>query len=84
MLTQARVAGERVAAAGVVPVRAAGVVGGEVVGGVVDPLEAVGRARVVALGRVVVDDVEDDLDPRPVQGLDHRLELAARVAGSAA
>ena len=33
----------------------------------------------VPLGRVVVDDVEDDRDPRLVQGLDHRLELAARV-----
>ena len=53
------------------------VVGHEpVVALVVDPLEREHRAEVVALGGVVVDDVEDHLDPRPVQGLDHALELA--------
>ena len=58
-----------------------------VVRGVVDALEAQRRAELVALGGVVVDDVEDDLDVGLVQGLDHRLELgdllttaAARVA----
>ncbi len=35
----------------------------------------------VALGGVVVDDVEDDLDPGRVQRLDHRLELAHLIAG---
>ena len=50
----------------------------QVVGRVVDPPEAVGRPRLVPLGRVVVDDVEDDLDVRLVQGLDHRPELVAR------
>ena len=30
----------------------------------------------VALGRVVVDDVEDHLDSRAVERLDHALELA--------
>ena len=37
----------------------------------------------VALGGVVVDDVEDHLDPRPVQGLDHALELAHLLAADA-
>ena len=46
-----------------------------VVGVVVDPTEAQGRAELVALGRVVVDHVEDHLDPRGVQGQDHLLEL---------
>ena len=78
-----RVAGECVAAAGVVAVRAAGVVRGEVVGCVVDPPEAVGRPRVVSsAGRV--DDVKDDRDPRLVQGLDHRLELPGGSVGLAA
>jgi hypothetical protein len=38
---------------------------------------------VVALGGVVVDDVEDHLDARGVQGLDHRLELGDLPAGRA-
>ena len=46
-----------------------------VVGGIVDAAEREGWAHVVALCRVVVDDVEDDLDVSRVQGLDHRLEL---------
>ncbi len=46
-----------------------------VVGVVVDPAEAQGRAELVTLGCVVVDHVEDHLDPRGVQGQDHLLEL---------
>ena len=38
-----------------------------VVGLVVDAAEGQGRAQVVALGGVVVDDVEDDLDAGAVQ-----------------
>ena len=62
------------------------VVGREpVVGGVVDTLEREHRAEVVSLGRVVVDDVEDHLDARAVERLDHPLELphllAARPRG---
>ena len=75
---------ERVAGARVVHV-VAQVVGHEpVVGGVVDAAEGQHRAEVVALGGVVVDDVEDDLDAGVVQRLDHALELAhllARLAG---
>jgi hypothetical protein len=78
---------ERVAAAGVVEV-AAPVVGGEpVVAGVVDAAEAQRRPGLVALGGVVVDHVEDDLDAGRVQRPHHRLELAhlsARVEAYAA
>ena len=38
----------------------------------------------VALGGVVVDDVEDDLDVGLVQRLDHRLELGDLLAAAAA
>src|SRR5450759_1949451 len=46
-----------------------------VVGGVVDAPEGDRRALLVALGGVVVDDVEDDLDIGLVQRLHHGLEL---------
>ncbi len=51
-----------------------------VVGLVVDPLEGERRPEVVALGRVVVDHVHDHLDARPVERLDHALELAHLLA----
>ena len=51
-----------------------------VVRGVVDALEREHRPEVVALGRVVVDDVEDDLDAGAVQRLDHALELLDLLA----
>src|SRR3984885_4013363 len=54
-----------------------------VVGGVVDALERQGRAEFVALGGVVVDHVQDDLDAGRVQGLDHRLELGHLLAAEA-
>ena len=54
-----------------------------VVGGVVDAAEREHRAAVVALGGVVVDDVEDDLDPGPVERLHHPLELAHLLAEAA-
>ena len=54
-----------------------------VVGGVVDPPEREGRPERPALGGVVVDHVEDDLDARGVQSLDHRLELVDLVADAA-
>jgi hypothetical protein len=40
--------------------------------------------EVVALGGVVVDHVEDDLDAGPVQVADHRLELQHLLAAAAA
>jgi hypothetical protein len=52
-----------------------GVLDEPVVGGVVQSAESQGGPHVVALGRVVVDDVHDDLDVGLVEGLDHRLEL---------
>ena len=57
------------------------VVGHEpVVGRVVDPLERQHRPEVVALGRVVVDDVEDDLDAGGVEVAHHGLELGDLLA----
>ena len=47
---------------------------------VVDALEREHRPEVVALGGVVVDDVEDHLDARLVQRLHHPLELAHLLA----
>ena len=74
---RARVDGvERVARAREVHVEVRVVGHQPVVAGVVDALEGQHRAEVVALGGVVVDHVEDHLDPRLVQGLDHPLELA--------
>ena len=73
---------EGVAAAGDVGVAAPAV--GSVVGAVVVAAEADGRAVDPALGGVVVDHVEDDLEAGRVQVLDHLLELgdlpAARTA----
>ena len=51
-----------------------------VVGLVVDALERERRADVVALGGVVVDDVEDDLDAGLVQCEHHLLELVHLLA----
>ena len=60
------------------------VVGHEpVVRHVVDALEREHRAEVVALRRVVVDDVEDHLDAGAVQRLDHALELPYLLAAAA-
>src|SRR5206468_7375956 len=56
-------------------------IGGQaVVGGVVDAAERQGGAEVVALGRVVVDDVEDHLDAGLVERPDHRFELGDLTA----
>ena len=64
---------QAVAGAGGVEVVRLVLVDEAVVGTVVDAAEAQRRALVVALGGVVVDHVEDHLDVRLVQGLDHRL-----------
>ena len=74
---------EAVAGAGVVHVVALVVVDQPVVRGVVDAAHRQRRAHVVALGGVVVDHVEDDLDARLVQGAHHRLELLHLAAGRA-
>ncbi len=73
------VAVHRVAAAGVVEI-APRLRIEQVVGRVVEPAPAEGRAALVALAGVVEDDVEDDLDARLVQGLHHLLELAHDLA----
>jgi hypothetical protein len=43
---------------------------------VVDTPQRQGRSHLIALAGVVVDDIEDDLEPGPVQGAHHGLELA--------
>ena len=74
---------ERVAGAREVHVVAPVVRHQPVVGGVVDALEREHRPEVVALGGVVVDHVEDHLDPGAVERLDHPLELAQLLAAVA-
>ncbi len=66
---------QRVPGAGVVHVVLRLVLDEAVVGLVVDAAHGQRRALVVALGGVVVDDVEDHLDAGRVQVADHRLEL---------
>jgi hypothetical protein len=67
-----RIAGPRV-------VRIAGTIGREeIVGVVVEPAKRQRGAAVVAFRRMVVDDVQDDLDARAVQRLDHVPELVDR------
>ena len=55
-----------------------------VIGGVVDAAVTQRRAQMVALGGVVVDDVEDHLDAGIVQRRDSRAEIVDRVAGRVA
>ena len=57
-------------------------VGGQpVIGGVVDALEGQGGTKLVALGGVVVDDIEDQLEPGIVQMRHHLLELGEGEVG---
>jgi hypothetical protein len=65
---------ERVTGAAIVGVARA-VVLEDVVRGIVQPPEAQGRPALVTLRGVVEHDVENYLDPRPVQRLDHVAEL---------
>ena len=74
---------QRVAAAGVVAVRAAIVRLEAIVGGIVDAPEAERGSAVVTLRGVVIDHVENDLDARVVQALDHGLELGDLLAAGA-
>ncbi len=71
---------ERVPRARVVGVAGA-VVLEDVVGHVVEPAKAQRRPVVVALGGVVEDDVENDLDARSMQRLDHVAEFVDRPQG---
>jgi hypothetical protein len=74
---------ERVAGPRVVHVVATVVGDQAVVGGVVGALVRQRRTHVVALGGVVVDDVEDHLDPGVVEGAHHALELLHLVPARA-
>ena len=71
---------DRVAAAGGVEIVAL-VLAQHVVAGIVDAAEGERRTEVVALGGVVVDDVENDLDAGRVQPADHQLEFVDVAAG---
>ena len=75
---------QSVPVAAVVEITAPVVVHQPVVGGVVDAAQGQRGPRVVALGGVVVDRVEDYLDPGLVQRPDHRLELLHLLAAGAA
>ena len=72
---------DRVPGAGVVDVVALLVRQQAVVGGVVDALEGQGRAALIALRGVIVDHVQDDLEPGIVEPRHHLLELAQTVGG---
>ena len=50
----------------------------DVVRRVVEPAKALRRSPLIALGGVVENDVEDDLDVRAVQGLHHVAKLVDR------
>ena len=76
------VAVDRVAAARVVPVGLAAVFE-HVVNTVLQALEAEGWPLLVAFGRVVEDDVQDDFDARLVQRQNHLLEFEYLAAGLA-
>ncbi|MNU90348.1 hypothetical protein D3C71_802130 [compost metagenome] len=71
---------EGVAGAGVVDV-VARVVGQAIVAGVVDALERQRRAQLVAFGGVVVDHVQDHLQPGRMHPGHHLLELGDGVGG---
>ena len=53
----------------------------DVVGAVVDPAKAQRRAVMVAFGGVIEHHVENDLDSRPVQRLDHVAKFVHRTQG---
>jgi hypothetical protein len=67
---------QRVAGARVVDVEARIVRQETVIRGVVDAFEGQGRSALVALGGMVVDDVENDFQSRIVEARDHLLEFA--------
>jgi hypothetical protein len=56
-----------VAGAGVVDVIARLVRHQPIIAGIVDALEGQGRAKLVAFGGVIIDDIEDDLEPAGMQ-----------------
>ena len=62
---------ERVSGSGVVDVIAMLIRQRSIVREIVDPLESERRPHLVALGRVIVDHVEDHLDAGVVEGADH-------------
>src|SRR6185312_3352809 len=66
---------ERVAAAGEIEIVAAVAGVQPVVRRIVDAAKAQRRPKFIALGRMIEDDVEDDLDPRGMKRRDRLLEF---------
>ena len=66
---------DRVSGAGVIDVVALLVGQQPIIAGVIDALEGQGRALLIALAGVIVDDVQDDLEPGGVEAAHHFLEL---------
>jgi len=52
-----------------------GILGEPVVGSIVHAAKRKGRAALISLGGMVVDDIQNHLDPCGMQAADHRLEL---------
>ena len=72
---------EGISGAGIVDVIARLVRQEPVVRNVVDAFEGKRRTALVALGGVVVDDVEDDLEISGMEGRNHLLEFAQGLLG---
>ena len=75
---------QRIAGAGEILVVARLVGQQPVIGGIVDAPVTQRGAHMVALARVVVDNIQDHLDARIMQRCDSRAEIGDRVAGSVA
>ena len=73
---------ERVSASREIDVSAA-VLGETVVAGIVDAPHGQHRSRVIAFGRVIVYDIQNDLDSSCVQGAHHLLEFVHGIFGAA-
>ena len=71
---------EGIAGAGVIHVVGLIALDEAIVGAIVDAAESNGRAHVIALGGVVINHVEDDLDAGLVEGANHGLELGDHLA----
>ncbi len=71
---------DRIAASAIVSI-AGHVLPENIVGQILQSSERLGRSGMVALGGMIKDHVQYDLNARPVQGLDHIAELAHRRQG---
>ena len=72
---------QSIAATGVIHGIARMIGGQAVIGGVVDAAKTQGGAELIAFSGMVIHHVENDLDARRVQGLDHAFKFAHRMIG---